>query len=81
MLQRAADHPRFGDEDRLEAAARVPFQGQGGESLLAAFADHGAHLDLPKISRRVELGVYTFAELTPEVEGGPVVSAERGCAT
>jgi probable LLM family oxidoreductase len=25
----------------------------------------------------MELGVYTFAELTPEVEGGPVVSAER----
>jgi hypothetical protein len=23
----------------------------------------------------VELGVYTFAELTPEVEGGPVVDA------
>src|SRR6202012_1042094 len=26
---------------------------------------------------RVELGVYTFAELTPEVEGGPVVDARR----
>jgi probable LLM family oxidoreductase len=25
----------------------------------------------------VELGVYTFAELTPEVDGGPVVGAER----
>ena len=25
----------------------------------------------------MELGVYTFAELTPEVEGGPVVDAER----
>ncbi len=25
----------------------------------------------------MELGVYTFAELTPEVEGGPVVGAER----
>src|ERR1700712_1046064 len=25
----------------------------------------------------MELGVYTFAELTPEVEGGPIVTAER----
>ena len=25
----------------------------------------------------MELGVYTFAELTPEVEGGPTVTAER----
>jgi probable LLM family oxidoreductase len=25
----------------------------------------------------MELGVYTFAELTPEAEGGPIVSAER----
>ena len=31
--------------------------------------------------RRMELGVYTFAELTPEVEGGPVVGASSGCAT
>ena len=27
--------------------------------------------------RRVELGVYTFAELTPEVEGGPIVGAAQ----
>src|SRR5215831_16303678 len=25
----------------------------------------------------MELGVYTFAELTPEVDGGPIVSAEQ----
>jgi hypothetical protein len=45
VLQRAADHPSFRDEDGDEAAARVAFEGEGGESLLAAFADHGPHLD------------------------------------
>ena len=59
----------------LEAAGRRAFQGQRRHPVLRAFADHrGRHLRRSRIGL-VELGVYTFAELTPAPGGGPAAGA------
>ena len=85
VTERAADHPGLGDEDGDEPAARVAFQREGGEPLLDAFADHGGDHRLrvrrgkrsSTIAASVELGIYTFAELTPTRRRADVSPQQR----